>query len=172
MKKKIRFVQRRIFLFVKLRSFSAYQVHIISRMYCNFSSRNYVAIHECLLSKIIFCAADRINKDCLFMITTQKNPSHDALEISANVNDFSLCLLSPWIWLDGVLNTDFNEELKTKINVYLNHYFRLHVCPSMCMCVTLQRFIPLIAPEAPTALVPGTTEPRIYPRSVLLSSDS
>ena len=31
--------------------------------------------------------------------------------------------------------------------------------------VTLQRFIPLLAPEAPTALVPGAPEPRIYPRS-------
>ena len=31
--------------------------------------------------------------------------------------------------------------------------------------VTLQRFISLIAPEAPTALVPGAPEPRIYPRS-------
>ena len=31
--------------------------------------------------------------------------------------------------------------------------------------VTLQRFIPLIAPEARTALVPGAPEPRMYPRS-------
>ena len=31
--------------------------------------------------------------------------------------------------------------------------------------VTLQHFIPLIAPEAPTALVPGAPEPRIYPHS-------
>ena len=35
---------------------------------------------------------------------------------------------------------------------YLNYYFHLHVCPSTCTPaasgVTLQRFIPLIAPEA------------------------
>ena len=31
--------------------------------------------------------------------------------------------------------------------------------------VTLQRFIPLIATESPTALVPGALEPRMYPRS-------
>ena len=39
--------------------------------------------------------------------------------------------------------------------------------PSLLCCafVTLQRFIPLIAPDAPTALVPGAPEPRIYPRS-------
>ncbi len=36
--------------------------------------------------------------------------------------------------------------------------------------VTLQRFIPLIAPEAPTALVPGVPEPRMYPRSGYISS--
>ena len=34
----------------------------------------------------------------------------------------------------------------------------------------VQRFIPLIALEAPTALVPGASEPRIYPRSGQISS--
>ena len=38
--------------------------------------------------------------------------------------------------------------------VHLNHYFHLHVCPSFCLSVctsvTLQRFIPLIAPDAST----------------------
>ena len=51
----------------------------------------------------------------------------------------------------------------------LNYYFHLHICPSMRSSVrpfvTLQRYITLIAPEAPTALVPGAPEPRIYPRS-------
>jgi len=50
----------------------------------------------------------------------------------------------------------------------LNHYFHLHVCASICSfvtSVTLQRFIPLIASEAPTVLVPGAPEPRIYPCS-------
>ena len=52
-----------------------------------------------------------------------------------------------------------------EIEVNLNYYFHLHVCPSFCPAlVTLQRFILLIAPEAPTALVPGAPEPRIYPR--------
>ena len=37
--------------------------------------------------------------------------------------------------------------------------------PCAAASVTLQRFIPLIAPEAPTALVPGAPEPRMYPRS-------
>ena len=42
---------------------------------------------------------------------------------------------------------------------------RLCVHPCVCASVTLQHFIPLIAPEAPTALVTGAPEPRIYPRS-------
>ena len=44
----------------------------------------------------------------------------------------------------------------------LNHYFHLHVCPFI-MFVTLQHYIMLIAPEAPTALVPGAPEPKMYP---------
>ena len=53
---------------------------------------------------------------------------------------------------------------------HLNYYIHLHVCPSMCPAalVTLQRFIPLIAPEAPIALVPGAPEPRMYPLSTLV----
>ena len=39
------------------------------------------------------------------------------------------------------------------MGMYLNHYFHLHVCVSVCPCVTLQRFIPLIAPEARDAAV-------------------
>ena len=40
----------------------------------------------------------------------------------------------------------------------------MFVCLFVRSFVTLQRFISLIAPEAPTALVPGAPEPRIYPR--------
>ena len=40
----------------------------------------------------------------------------------------------------------------------------------LTVLVTLQRFIPLIAPEAPTVLVHGAPEPRIYLRSGQLSS--
>ena len=38
------------------------------------------------------------------------------------------------------------------VHMNLNHYLHIHVCPSMCLLVALQRYITLIAPEAPSAL--------------------
>ena len=55
--------------------------------------------------------------------------------------------------------SNFFQEMPTELRIVrrflnftlnLNHYFHLHVCPSMCSYVTLQRFIPLIDPDAST----------------------
>jgi len=59
---------------------------------------------------------------------------------------FSFLLFFTWLSIMSI----FSDSLPQKIK-HLNHYFHLHVCASFCsVCggVTLQRFIPLIAPEA------------------------
>ena len=58
--------------------------------------------------------------------------------------------LKPWL---GIPRTLASANDVTRY--HLNYYFHLQICASFRSYVTLQRFIPLIAPEAPTSLVPG-----------------
>ena len=69
-------------------------------------------------------------------IFTKKSTYSEEILISCNKKKMASC---------QKLGTNLQNKA-----FHLNYYFQLHVCASMCTAsVTLQRYIPLIAPESP-----------------------
>ena len=61
--------------------------------------------------------------------------------------------------INDILVLDISYPLRPQCFTFTSVRPRVHVS------VTLRRFIPIIAPKGPTALVLGAPEPRIYLRS-------